>query len=128
TVDPKGMQDAFFKDLSFGTGGMRGVMGIGTNRMNIYTIRMATQGLANCIKNQPGEQHRVFIGYDVRNHSREFAEETAKVLSGNGIEALLSKDICPTPLVSFACRYFGCTAAIMITASHNPPQYNGYKV
>lgn len=127
-VDPKGLQDAFFKDLSFGTGGMRGVMGIGTNRMNIYTIRMATQGLANCIKNQPGSSHRVFIGYDVRNHSREFAEETAKVLSGNGIEALLSKEICPTPLVSFACRHLGCTAAVMITASHNPPQYNGYKV
>ncbi|MBX7067729.1 MAG: phospho-sugar mutase [Parachlamydiales bacterium] len=127
-VDPKSLQDAFFKDLSFGTGGMRGVMGIGTNRMNIYTIRMATQGLANTIKNQAGEGHRVFIGYDVRHHSREFAEEAAKVLSGNGIEVLLSKDICPTPLVSFACRHFSCTAAIMITASHNPPQYNGYKV
>ncbi|MBU6383273.1 MAG: phospho-sugar mutase [Verrucomicrobia bacterium] len=127
-VDPNSLQDAFFKDLSFGTGGMRGVMGIGTNRMNIYTIRRATQGLANTIRKQPGEGHRVFIGYDVRNHSREFAEEAARVLSGNNIEVLLSKDICPTPLVSFACRYFHCTAAIMITASHNPPQYNGYKV
>lgn len=127
-VDPNSLQDAFFKDLSFGTGGMRGIMGIGTNRMNIYTVQMATQGLANTIKKQAGENHRVFIGYDVRNHSREFAEEAAKVLSGNGIEVLLSKDICPTPLVSFACRHFGCTAAIMITASHNPPQYNGYKV
>lgn len=127
-IDPKGLEDAFFKDLSFGTGGMRGVMGIGTNRMNIYTIRMATQGLANYIKKQPGEKHRVFIGYDVRNHSKEFAREAAKVLSGNGIEVFLSKEICPTPLVSFACRHFQCTAAIMITASHNPPQYNGYKV
>lgn len=127
-VDPKSLQDAFFKDLSFGTGGMRGIMGIGTNRMNIYTVQMATQGLANTIKNQAGENHKVFIGYDVRHHSREFAIEAAKVLSGNGIEVLLSKEICPTPLVSFACRHFGCTAAIMITASHNPPQYNGYKV
>lgn len=127
-VDPKSLQDAFFKDLSFGTGGMRGIMGIGTNRMNIYTVQMATQGLANSIKNQAGETHKVFIGYDVRHHSREFAIEAAKVLSGNGIEVLLSKEICPTPLVSFACRHYGCTAAIMITASHNPPQYNGYKV
>lgn len=127
-VDPKGLSDAFFKDLSFGTGGMRGIMGIGTNRMNIYTIRMATQGLANCIKMQSGKEHTVFIGYDVRHHSREFAEETAKVFSGNGIRVLLSKDICPTPLVSFACRYYQCSAAVMITASHNPPQYNGYKV
>lgn len=126
-TDPKSLEDAFFKDLSFGTGGMRGIMGLGTNRLNIYTIRMATQGLANYIKKQPGA-HSVFIGYDTRLHSREFAEETAKVFSGNGIRALLSQDICPTPLVSFACRHLKCTAAVMITASHNPPQYNGYKV
>jgi phosphoglucomutase/phosphomannomutase len=127
-VDPKTLSDAFFKDLSFGTGGMRGVMGIGTNRMNIYTIRKATQGLANAIKKRAGQNHTVFIGYDVRHHSREFAEEAAKVFSGNGIKALVSKEICPTPLVSFACRYYKCTAAIMVTASHNPPEYNGYKV
>ncbi len=126
--DPKALSDAFFKDLSFGTGGMRGIMGIGTNRMNIYTIRMATQGLANYIKKQPGKEYAVFIGYDVRHHSREFAEETAKVFSGNGIRVLLSKEVCPTPLVSFACRSYKCSAAVMITASHNPPQYNGYKV
>jgi len=126
--DPKALSDAFFKDLAFGTGGMRGIMGIGTNRLNVYTIRMATQGLANYLNQQPGEEKSVFIGYDVRNHSREFAEETAKVLAGNQIRALLSKEICPTPLVSFACRHFKCSAAIMITASHNPPQYNGYKV
>lgn len=126
--DPKALSDAFFKDLSFGTGGMRGLMGIGTNRINIYTIRMATQGLANYIKKQAGSKHTVFIGYDVRHHSREFAEETAKVFAGNGIRVLLSKEICPTPLVSFACRYYKCSAAVMITASHNPPQYNGYKV
>lgn len=126
--DPKSLEDAFFKELSFGTGGMRGIMGIGTNRINVYTIRMATQGLANYIKKLTDKSHSVFIGYDVRNHSREFAEETAKVFAGNGIRALLSKEICPTPLVSFACRHFGCTAGVMITASHNPPQYNGYKV
>jgi len=129
--DPKALSDAFFKDLSFGTGGMRGIMGIGTNRLNIYTIQMATQGLANYLKKQPpsdGEQHTVFIGYDVRHHSREFAEETAKVFAGNGMRVLLSKEICPTPLVSFACRYYRCSAGVMITASHNPPQYNGYKV
>lgn len=130
TADPKQIADAFFKDLSFGTGGMRGVMGIGTNRLNKYTIGAATQGLANYLKNQPETEsgYSVFIGYDVRHHSREFAEEAARVLDGNGIKALLSKEICPTPLVSFACRHFGCSAAIMITASHNPPQYNGYKV
>ena len=128
-VDPQALNDAFYKDLSFGTGGMRGLMGIGTNRLNIYTIRKATQGLANVINNLPGDhEYSVFIGYDVRNHSREFAEEAAKVLSGNGIKALLSKETCPTPLISFACRHFHCAAAIMITASHNPPEYNGYKV
>ncbi len=125
--DPQALSDAFFKDLSFGTGGMRGIMGVGTNRMNEYTVRAATQGLANYLKKQPG-RHSVFIGYDVRRNSRKFAEETARVLSGNGIRALLSCDICPTPLVSFACRYFKCSAGVMITASHNPPEYNGYKV
>lgn len=126
--DPKGLADAFFKDLSFGTGGMRGIMGIGTNRMNVYTIRMATQGLANYVAKMCGAGAVVFVGYDVRHHSREFAEETAKVFAGNGMRVLLSKEISPTPLVSFACRYYKCQAAVMITASHNPPQYNGYKV
>lgn len=128
--NPQALADAFFKDLSFGTGGMRGLMGIGTNRMNLYTIAKATQGLANYLKQQaePENGHAVFIGYDVRNHSREFAEEAARVLTGNGMRVFLSREICPTPLVSFACRHFQCSAAIMITASHNPPQYNGYKV
>jgi len=127
--NPDALSDAFFKDLSFGTGGMRGVMGIGTNRMNVYTVRMATQGLANYIKKISSlPELCVFIGYDVRHNSRLFAEETAKVLSGNKIRVLLSQEICPTPLVSFACRYYKCSAAVMITASHNPPQYNGYKV
>ncbi len=127
-VDPKSLSDAFFKDLSFGTGGMRALVGIGTNRLNIYTIQMATQGLANYIKKQPADALLVFIGYDVRNNSSKFAENTAKVLEGNGIRALLSKEVCPTPLVSFACRHFGCKASVMITASHNPKEYNGYKV
>src|SRR3990167_259491 len=100
-ADPKSLEDAFFKDLAFGTGGMRGIMGVGTNRLNIYTIQMATQGLANYIKKQPGDNHSVFIGYDVRHHSREFAEMAAKVFAGNGIQAFLSKEICPTPLTSF---------------------------
>lgn len=128
--DQKGLADAFFKDLSFGTGGMRGIMGVGTNRMNVYTIRTATQGLANYLKKQPsrGKEPSAFIGYDVRLHSKEFAKEVASVFAGNGIHALLSKEVCATPLVSFACRYFDCDAAVMITASHNPPQYNGYKV
>ncbi len=125
--DPIALADAFFKDLSFGTGGLRGIMGIGTNRMNIYTIRRVTQGLANYLNRRKG-QHKVFIGYDVRHNSRLFAVETARVLAGNGIRALLSREICPTPLASFACRHYQCSAAVMITASHNPPQYNGYKV
>jgi phosphomannomutase len=130
THDTKELSSAFFKDLSFGTGGMRGIMGIGTNRMNIYTVRMATQGLANYIKMQPLPEHgySVFIGYDVRENSKLFADEAAGVLAANGIQVFLSREICPTPLVSFACRLMECTAGIVITASHNPPQYNGYKV
>ncbi len=128
--DPQELSNAFFKDLSFGTGGMRGLMGVGTNRMNVYTVRIATQGLANYIHLQPQPEngYSVFIGYDVRENSRAFAEEASKILAGNGISVFLSREFCPTPLVSFACRYYKCTAAIMITASHNPPRYNGYKV
>jgi phosphomannomutase len=126
---PVELTDAFYRDLSFGTGGMRGIMGIGTNRMNIYTVRAATQGLADYLLKQASERsHRVFIGYDVRMNSRLFAEEAARVLAGNGIPSLITEDICPTPLASFGCREYRCSAAIMITASHNPPQYNGYKV
>ena len=126
--DPGTLADAFFKDLSFGTGGMRGIMGVGTNRVNIYTIRRATQGLCNYLKKQPFPKISVFIGYDVRHHSKEFAEEAARVFAGGGVEVFLTRDICPTPLVSFGCRHFHCQAAVMITASHNPKQYNGYKV
>ncbi|MFA6915182.1 MAG: phospho-sugar mutase [Parachlamydiales bacterium] len=129
---PEKLVDAFYTYLSFGTGGMRGLMGIGTNRMNVYTIRAATQGLANYILKQPvphGQKlHRVMIGFDSRTNSTEFAQEAAKVLAANGIEAHIFKVLHPTPLVSFGCRYRNCTAAIMITASHNPSSYNGYKV
>jgi phosphomannomutase len=126
--NPQALRDAFFQDLSFGTGGMRGLMGVGTNRLNIYTIRAATQGLSNYLKKRGPKNPSVFIGYDVRENSRSFAEETAKVLAGNQIKVFLAHDFCPTPLVSFACRQLQCSAAVMITASHNPPQYNGYKV
>jgi len=126
--NPAEIADAFYTDLSFGTGGLRGIMGIGTNRMNIYTVRTATQGLANYIQEHRIGTHRIFIGYDIRLHSRLFAEESARVFAGNGIQVLITKEVCPTPLASYACRAYECSAAIMITASHNPSQYNGYKV
>ena len=128
--DPRELLDAFYTHLSFGTGGLRGPMGVGTNRMNIYTVRMATQGLANYLLKQTpsSEKHSVLIGYDCRNHSREFAEESAKVLAASGINIFLYKELRPVPLVSFGVLYKHCTAGIMITASHNPPKYNGYKV
>lgn len=125
----KDLIDAFYTSLSFGTGGLRGLMGVGTNRMNIYTVAQATQGLANYIKSLNGSSKTsVFISFDSRHLSREFAKEAAKVLAGNDIKAYLTKDLRPTPLVSFGCRFYQCQAAIMITASHNPKEYNGYKV
>lgn len=127
-TDTPALIDAFYTTLSFGTGGMRGLMGVGTNRMNVYTIRWATQGLANYIKATTSSNASVAIGYDSRHNSKLFAEESARVLAGNGISVYIFAELRPTPLVSFACRYHNCTAAIMITASHNPPEYNGYKV
>ncbi len=127
--DPKELIDSFYTDLSFGTGGLRALMGVGTNRLNVYTIRLATQGLANYIRNVSDNKSKsVAVGYDSRHHSKEFAEETARVLAGNGITAYLFPDIRPTPYTSFACRELKCQAAVMITASHNPKEYNGYKV
>ncbi len=127
--DPHELIDAFYTNLSFGTAGLRGIMGPGTNRMNEYTVRAATQGLANYLRQVFGSTHiRVAIGYDSRHHSQEFAMEAARVLAGNKIEACIFEELRPTPLVSFACRHKKCQAAIMITASHNPPNYNGYKV
>lgn len=130
--DPEKTIDAFYTKLKFGTGGLRGIMGVGSNRMNVYTVQAATQGLATTIKHHAKEKKgttpSVFIGYDSRIHSKEFAEEAACVLAGNNIKVYLCKDLRPTPLVSFACRHYDCMAGIMITASHNPQQYNGYKV
>lgn len=128
--NPKELIDAFYTKLSFGTAGLRGIMGIGSNRMNQYTIMTATQALANYLATQPstGQRHSVFIGYDSRHHSKFFAEQTAKVLAANNIHVYLCKNLRPTPLVSFGCRFKKCSAAIMITASHNPAEYNGYKV
>lgn len=128
--NPEELEDAFYTDLAFGTAGLRGLMGPGTNRMNIYTIRKATQGLANYILKQPAYKggHRVFISYDSRHNSLEYAKEAAQVLAANEIHVYLTKEIRPTPFVSFGCRTMKCIAAIMITASHNPAVYNGYKV
>jgi len=121
--------EAFYKDLEFGTGGLRGIMGVGTNRMNIYTVGAATQGLSNYLKLQfPDlQQISVVIGHDCRNNSRLFAEVSANIFSANGIKVYLFDDLRPTPEISFAIRYLGCQSGIIITASHNPKEYNGYK-
>lgn len=125
--DEKKLIDAFYKDLEFGTGGLRGVMGAGTNRMNIYTLGMATQGLANYLIKHKGNKIKVAIAHDCRNNSRLFAETTANIFSSNGFEVLLFEDLRPTPELSFAIRHYGCDSGVVITASHNPPEYNGYK-
>ncbi len=119
--------DAFYQHLSFGTGGLRGIQGVGTNRMNVYTVRAATQGLANYIHLNPGKKS-VVIGYDSRHSSIEFAHEAASVLAANAIEVFLYKELRPVPMVAFGVLYKKATAGIMITASHNPAEYNGYKV
>ena len=128
--DEKELIDAFYKDLEFGTGGLRGIMGVGTNRMNIYTVGSATQGLSNYLHKQFSglSQIKAVIAYDSRNNSRLFAEKAASVLSANGIYVYLFDKLKPTPELSFAIRHLGCQAGIVITASHNPKQYNGYKV
>ena len=126
--DEEEIKDRFYKDLEFGTAGMRGVIGNGTNRMNIYTVTKATQGLSNYILKQGTESKGVAIAYDSRNMSPEFAESTALCLNANGIKTFIFDSLRPVPELSFAVRELGCTAGIMITASHNPPEYNGYKV
>ncbi len=120
--------DRFYKELEFGTGGLRGVLGAGTNRMNIYTVRKATQGLANYIVKEGASAKGVAIAYDSRRMSPEFAGETALCLAANGIKAYIFPSLRPTPMLSFALRELGCTAGVVVTASHNPPEYNGYKV
>ena len=121
--------DSFYRDLEFGTGGLRGIMGAGTNRMNIYTVGAATQGLANYLKEAFADlpEIKVVVGHDVRNNSRKFAEIVAAIFSANGIKAYLFDDFRPTPELSFAIRHLGCQSGVNITASHNPKEYNGYK-
>lgn len=127
--DHTALVDSFYRDLEFGTGGLRGIMGAGTNRMNIYTVGAATQGLANYLKEAFADlpQISVAVGHDVRNNSRKFAEIVADIFSANGIKVYLFDDFRPTPELSFAIRYFGCQSGVNITASHNPKEYNGYK-
>ena len=124
----KEIEDRFYKDLEFGTGGLRGVIGAGTNRLNIYTVRKATQGLANFIISEKGQNKGVAIAYDSRHMSPEFSKEAALCLNANGIKTYRFDTLRPTPELSFALRELGCIAGIVITASHNPPEYNGYKV
>lgn len=126
--DEKEIEDRFYKELEFGTAGLRGIIGAGTNRMNKYTVGKATQGLANYILEQGTQDKGVAISYDSRKMSKEFSKQTALILNANGIKTYLFENLRPVPELSFAVRELGCTAGVMITASHNPPKYNGYKV
>jgi len=128
-ADKNALIDSFYKDLEFGTGGLRGIMGSGSNRMNRYTVGAATQGLANYLLQEFSDldQIKVVIGYDCRNNSRLFAETVAAIFSANGIKAYLFEDLRPTPEISYAIRTLGCQSGVIITASHNPKAYNGYK-
>ena len=126
--DEKEIEERFYRELEFGTGGLRGIIGVGTNRMNIYTVRKATQGLANYILRENGADRGVAIAYDSRRMSPEFAAEAACCLAANGIRAHVFSSLRPTPMLSFALRELGCIAGIVVTASHNPAEYNGYKV
>ena len=126
--DMKELVESFYKDLEFGTGGLRGIMGVGSNRMNVYTVGAATQGLANYLrKNFAGEQIRVAVGHDSRNNSRMFAERVADIFASNGFTVFLFDALRPTPELSFAIRELKCQSGVVITASHNPKEYNGYK-
>ena len=126
--DKKELTESFYKDLEFGTGGLRGIMGVGTNRMNVYTVGMATQGLANYLKKVfKGEEIRVAISHDSRNNSRQFAEHVADIFASNGFTVFLFDSLRPTPELSFAIRELNCQSGVMVTASHNPKEYNGYK-
>ncbi len=126
--DENEIKERFYADLEFGTAGLRGIIGAGTNRMNVYTVRKATQGLANYIIKQNGQKKGVAIAFDSRRMSPEFADEAACCLAANGIKAYVFESLRPTPELSFAVRELGCISGINITASHNPPEYNGYKV
>ena len=126
-ADKTDLIESFYKDLEFGTGGLRGIMGVGSNRMNKYTVGAATQGLANYLKKEfaDKEEISVVIGHDCRNNSRFFAEVSADIFTANGIKTYLFEDLRPTPEVSFAIRELGCQSGIILTASHNPKEYNG---
>lgn len=127
--DSQELKESFYTDLEFGTGGMRGIMGVGTNKINKYTLGKNTQGLSNYLKRQfPGEDLRVAIAYDCRNNSKELARIVADVFSANGIKVFLFSELRPTPELSFSVKYLDCHCGIVLTASHNPPEYNGYKV
>src|SRR5258705_1201719 len=126
--NPKELAESFYRNLEFGTGGLRGIMGVGTNRMNKYTVGMSTQGFANYLnQTYPGGPVRVAIAHDCRNNSRFFAETTANVFAANGIKVFLFEQLRPTPELSFAIRHLGCQGGVVCTASHNPKEYNGYK-
>lgn len=129
TSNPKELEESFYQNIDFGTGGMRGVVGVGNNRINKYTLGKNTQGISNYIKARfPGEQHKVAIAYDCRHNSKELAKVVADVFSANNIEVYLFSDLRPTPELSFAVTHLNCHCGIVLTASHNPPEYNGYKV
>src|SRR5262245_50199045 len=126
---PEELTDAFYRNLEFGTGGMRGTMGVGTNRMNKYTVGLATQGFANYLKKTYGDAEiKMAVAHDSRNNSRFFAETTANVFAANGIKVFLFDSLRPTPELSFAIRHLQCQGGVVFTASHNPKEYNGYKL
>ena len=126
--DMNELVESFYKDLEFGTGGLRGIMGVGTNRMNVYTVGAATQGLSNYLKkNFAGEEIRVAVAHDSRNNSRMFAERVADIFASNGFTVYLFDALRPTPELSFAIRELKCHSGVVVTASHNPKEYNGYK-
>ena len=128
-MDAAAREDAFYRDLAFGTGGLRGVIGAGTNRMNVHTVAKASQGLADyVIKRFPENKRKIAVSYDSRILSDEFAKVASGVFAANGIQALIYRELMPTPCLSFAVRALGCAAGVMVTASHNPAKYNGYKV
>lgn len=129
TSNPKELEESFYKNLEFGTGGMRGIMGVGTNRINRYTLGKNTQGLSDYLhKSFPNQEIKVAIAYDCRHNSNTLAKVVADVFSANGIHVYLFSDLRPTPELSFALKYLHCQCGIVLTASHNPPEYNGYKV
>src|SRR3970040_1558749 len=129
TTSPKELEESFYKDLEFGTGGMRGIMGVGNNRINKYTLGKSTQGLADYLhKAFPNQTIKAAIAYDCRHNSDTLAKLVANVFSANGIEVYLFSELRPTPELSFAVKHLGCQCGIVLTASHNPPEYNGYKV